>query len=110
MIDTLPRHHRPTAPTRGGRLAPWLIVIVFLLQFLAAAEHHHDPKAKTAHCVTCTLHAQPHAPPPAAVPAAAPFSWTLLHGVAAARPLPAPAARTSHLRPPAHAPPALLPT
>jgi len=110
MIDTLPRHHRPTAPTRGGRLAPWLIVIVFLLQFLAAAEHHHDPKAKTAHCVTCTLHAQPHAPPPAAVPAAAPFSWTLLHGVAAARPLPAPAARTSYLRPPAHAPPALLPT
>jgi hypothetical protein len=37
--------------------------LVLLFQLLAAARHHHDPAAKSPHCASCMLHAQPHAVP-----------------------------------------------
>lgn len=100
------RQYRPASAR--GRVLVWLATVIFLLQMLAATEHHHDLSAKSQHCAACTLHAQPQAAPPAAVPALAPFVWHLLHALA-------PAATTSHvlpapgwLRPPPHAPPVFL--
>lgn len=108
MIDALNRPYRPAA-TRG-RVVSWLVIVVFLLQFFAAAEHHHDPKAKTSHCVSCTLHAQAHAAPPDTRLAPVATAWTLLHEVVQAAVGAAPLPRPGFLLPPAHGPPAFLPT
>jgi hypothetical protein len=104
----------PTSPSRPaaprGRLLPWLLVIVFLLQFLGATQHHHELTAKSPHCVSCTLHAQPHAAPPAALPGPAPFAWILLQRLDLACAATVCAARSAFLRPPAQGPPSFLST
>ena len=99
----------PTARIRRsaarGALALWLAVIVLLAQLLAATHHDHEIAAKSQHCVSCALHAQPHAAPPEAALRSAPFSWTLLHALLFA---PAPGrhvAAADYALPPAHAPP-----
>ena len=108
MIDASPRQRR-TAATHG-RLAAWLIIIVFMLQFLAATQHHHDAAAKTPHCVACTLHAQPHAAPPDATLAVAAFSRHVLHRLFYANLAQELVAYVDFLLPPSHGPPAFLPT
>lgn len=110
MIDALNRHRRSAAARRCGRLLPWLMAIVFLLQMLGAAEHHHELHAKHPHCVSCTLHAQPHAAPPDTTLTPALAGWSLVHALVYARAAPAPAAAAPFLLPPAHGPPAFLPT
>jgi hypothetical protein len=108
MTDHVPVHaHRLSA---RGRLVPWILAIVFVLQVLFAPQHHHDTPAKTSHCAACALHAQPHAGPPATVAPPASPGWHIVHclfftAVAARR-----VAGADYLLPPAHAPPRLLPT
>jgi len=108
MTDALNRLHRPAAAR--GRFVSWLVIAVFLLQFFAAAEHHHEPKAKTAHCVSCTLHAQAHAAPPDTRLAPVATGWILLHDVVHVAVLHTPLPRPAFLLPPAQGPPAFLPT
>jgi len=110
MIDALTRHCRPAAARRCGRLLPWLMAIVFLLQMLGAAGHHHELHAKTPHCVSCTLHAQPHAAPPPATLAPVSTGWALVHALVYMRATQAPATAAPFLLPPAQGPPAFLPT
>lgn len=96
---------RPAAAR--GRLVLWLAGLVFLFQLIAGTQHHHEPGAKTQHCVSCTLHAQPHAAPPDAVLAVVPATLTLLRVLGAAFSAhPAPSS-PDHLRPPSQAPPSL---
>ncbi|QJE01882.1 hypothetical protein HH212_19190 [Massilia forsythiae] len=105
MTAAPPCHFRPAAAR--GRLVLWLAGLVFLFQLLAGTQHHHEPGAKTQHCVSCTLHAQPHAAPPDAVLAVLPSAFTLLHVLGAARAAHAAPAAPDHLRPPSQAPPRL---
>lgn len=86
----------------------WLAAIVFLLQMLAATEHHHEPGAKPHHCIACTVHAQPHAGPPDLRVAPAPFAWTLLRILASVPAGAQPAFASDYLRPPPQGPPILL--
>ena len=97
------RQYRP-AGTRG-RVLVWLATLVFLLQMLAATEHHHDLSAKSQHCVACTLHAQPLAAPPDTALPLAPFAWHLLHALAVATLASQAVPAFGWLRPPPHAPP-----
>jgi hypothetical protein len=103
------RHqHRPVA--LRGRVLPWLAAIVFLLQMLAATEHHHEPAAKSHHCIACTLHAQPYAGPPDLAVAPAPVAWTLLRTLSAVAAGAPPPFASDYLRPPPQAPPIHLPS
>jgi len=108
MTDVPIRPRRPAAA--HGRHAVWLIVIVFLLQFLGATQHHHEPKAKAQHCVACALHAQPHAAPPGTTLAPLPSGWILLHALVRTEAGRAPAIEADYLLPPAHGPPAFQST
>jgi hypothetical protein len=99
--------HRPAA---RGRLVPWLLAIVFVLQVLFAPQHHHDTPAKTSHCAACALQAQPHAGPPAVVAPPALPGWHIVYCLFAAAVAACHVACADYLLPPAHAPPRLLPT
>ena len=110
MIDATHRHLRPAAARRCGRLLPWLMVLVFLLQMLGAAGHHHELHAKSPHCASCTLHAQPHAAPPDTTLAPIPLGHILMQALVYAGAAQAPAAAPAFLLPPAQGPPAFLPT
>lgn len=103
-MDRVPSAARRPA-ARGGRLLPWLVVIVFLLQFVLAAQHHHDGAAKARHCAACALHAQPHAGPPAAVAPSAQPRWNLLYRVHVAALAGDDVATADFILPPAQAPP-----
>ena len=110
MIDALTRLCQPAAARRCGRLLPWLMALVFLLQILGTAEHHHELHAKTPHCVSCTLHAQPHAAPPPTTLAPVTSGWALVHALVYAQASGAAPAAPPFLLPPAQGPPAFLQT
>jgi hypothetical protein len=100
--------HRYRPAAVRGRVLVWLAALIFLLQMLAATEHHHELSAKSQHCVACTLHAQPHAAPPAPVLPLAPFAWQLLATLATLDVGSAHVPASAHLRPPPQGPPAFL--
>ncbi len=101
------RHYRPAA--LRGQVVLWLAACVFLLQMFAAAVHHdHEVAAKSPHCVSCALHAQPHAAPPDTVLPVAPFRRALLHALFTPDVADRIAPRTAWLLPPPHAPPVFL--
>lgn len=99
---------RPRAASRGlpaQWLALWLAAVIVIVQLLGAAHHDHELAAKSQHCVSCVLHAQPHAAPPDAVPRIAPFGWILEHAVTATLIAAVPPAVSDYLLPLPHAPP-----
>lgn len=111
---------RPGAAARGlpahgsayvsvDKPAHWLILalaaLVFIVQLLGAAHHDHELAAKSQHCVSCVLHAQPHAAPPDAVLRVVPLAWILEYAVIGTLITAAPPAVSDYLLPLPHAPP-----
>jgi hypothetical protein len=104
MTAAPPRYRRPAA--LRGRAVLWLFALLFLFQMLGATHHDHEVAAKSQHCVSCALHAQPHAAPPDMAVHPAPVGWMLLHPVLTVDRV-APAAQAARwLLPLPHAPPA----
>lgn len=89
-----------------GRLALWLAGVLFVVQMLAATQHHHDLSAQGADCVSCVLNAQlPSTPPEPGLQETA-FHPALLKYYIVHAPAIAAPHEADHLIPPSHGPPA----
>lgn len=96
------RHTRYAA---FGRLALWLAGLLFVVQMLAATQHHHDLSTQSSDCVSCVHNAQlPSAPPEPALQEVALRLARLQYRIVHAPPVTL-HSTPDHLIPPAHGPP-----
>ena len=49
------QNRKPLARHPAGRLAAWLLMVMFAWQLIAATQHHHDLSKQASDCVSCYI-------------------------------------------------------